>query len=210
MPDILIEQLEVRRGDYCLAARDLVIPLPGTTWVFGENGSGKSTFLDVLAGRRRAAVLRVEPRPLRQSDLRSMSAYLSEGRFALDEFTLRQAVTIARVFFEGFATDAFSRDVEDAGLAMGRPLGSCSSGEQRMIDALLMLHSGRALIIIDEVFAHLDSKRASLTERAIAVASRTSSVVIATQELTVRQPSPAQCVTYQVKRQNGGASVCAF
>jgi ABC-type transport system involved in cytochrome c biogenesis ATPase subunit len=139
-----------------------------------------------------------------------MSAYLSEARFALDEFTVHQALTIAKVFFKEFSTDAFSQDVEEAGLMMERPLGSCSSGEQRMIDALLMLHSGRALIIIDEVFAHLDSKRAGLVERAIVTASQKDSVVIATQEETIRSPSPAPWVTYQVQRQNGEASICAL
>jgi energy-coupling factor transporter ATP-binding protein EcfA2 len=55
MPSLFIEHLDVRRGDYRLAARDLSIPSAGTTWILGENGSGKSTLLDVLAGRRRPA-----------------------------------------------------------------------------------------------------------------------------------------------------------
>jgi ATP-binding cassette subfamily F protein uup len=120
--------------------------------VVGRNGGGKTTLLQVLAGR-------IEPDAGRVTAARGGTVGLLTQRDELDaDATVRHQVLGDRADHE-WAADARARDVVTellAGLDLDRVVGALSGGERRRTALASLLLTTHDLLVLDEPTNHLD------------------------------------------------------
>jgi len=172
-------------GSLCLDTTDIEIPRGQVTVLAGENGSGKTTFLKLLAG------LLTQPGGKRSDDgLGKMSEdavylhqtpYLFRGTVARNLSLASGAGRRRRHSAEGDAElDRALAAVGLSGLA-GRRTGSLSGGEKTRVALARVFLSNRSLLLLDEPAAHADTASVPLIEEGCRTfANEGKAVVIAT------------------------------
>lgn len=161
----------------------------GELWLLaGRNGSGKSTFLKVLAGllRPQNGTVAIAGRTMDRRDPMSRQGlgYVGHETMLYDELTLHEnLVFAARCQGLADAVTEVNRSLTEAGLAprAGDLLGSLSRGtRQRAALARATIHQP-ALLLLDEPFTGLDpSSAAALCERLEAHRRKGGAAVVVT------------------------------
>lgn len=169
-----------------LDTRDIVIAVGKPTLLFGPNGSGKTTVIDILSGYRRAqcAIIEIET----GTSKRTVRIRSSEQMFGLgvrrtwqharliDALSLDQHISLAHaVAVHGLSVLRMSRvetiPITDAdkmlatrlGIAhcLERPTATLSLSEQKRGALMLAMRSGNGPLLLDEPFAGLDSENSA-------------------------------------------------
>ncbi|RNM11648.1 ABC-F family ATP-binding cassette domain-containing protein [Nocardioides pocheonensis] len=144
--------------------------------VVGRNGDGKTTLLNLLAGR-------VEPDTGRVSRTRGLHVgYLDQRDLLDDTHTVREVVLAGKADHE-WAADATTREVVEvllAGIALDRVVHTLSGGERRRCALARLLLEPDELLILDEPTNHLDVEAVAwLAEH---LRRRTSALVVVTHD----------------------------
>jgi ATP-binding cassette subfamily F protein uup len=144
--------------------------------VVGRNGDGKTTLLNLLAGR-------LEPDTGRVSRTRGLHlGYLDQRDVFDDSHTVREVVLGGKADHE-WAADATTREVVEvllAGLSLDRVVHGLSGGERRRCALARLLLEPDELLILDEPTNHLDVEAVAwLAEH---LARRTSALVVVTHD----------------------------
>ncbi|HEU4568856.1 MAG TPA: ABC-F family ATP-binding cassette domain-containing protein [Marmoricola sp.] len=120
--------------------------------VVGRNGDGKTTLLDLMAGRAEPDTGRIS----RQRGLRL--GYLDQHDQLDDTHTVRQVVLAGKADHE-WAADPTTREVVEvllAGISLDRSVHGLSGGERRRCSLARLLLEPDDLLLLDEPTNHLD------------------------------------------------------
>jgi ATP-binding cassette subfamily F protein uup len=144
--------------------------------VVGRNGDGKTTLLNLLAGR-------VDPDGGRVSSARGLHlGYLDQRDLLDDTHTVREVVLAGKADHE-WAADATTREVVEvllAGISLERVVHGLSGGERRRCSLARLLLEPDDLLILDEPTNHLDVEAVAwLAEH---LTRRTSALVVVTHD----------------------------
>ncbi len=144
--------------------------------IVGRNGDGKTTLLNLMAGRE-------VPDTGRVSTNRGLRiGYLDQRDLFDDTHTVREVVLAGRADHE-WAADARMREVVEvllAGVALDRPIHGLSGGERRRCSLARLLLDDDELLILDEPTNHLDVEAVAwLAEHLV---RRTSALVVVTHD----------------------------
>ena len=144
--------------------------------VVGRNGDGKTTLLNLLAGR-------VEPDSGRISRTRGLHlGYLDQRDLLDDTHTVREVVLGGKADHE-WAADSTTREVVEvllAGVSLDRVVHGLSGGERRRCSLARLLLEPDDLVILDEPTNHLDVEAVAwLAEH---LRRRTSALVVVTHD----------------------------
>lgn len=180
---IALDGVSVAFGDrVVLSELSMDVPAAGSTALMGPSGSGKSTLLGVLAGRQKlASGLRRELVPsLRLAWVFQTAPVLSERR-ALDNVAMGALATGVDpvLAYEEAAAALQALGLEASGSQRAKRL---SGGERQRVAIARAMVADCDLILADEPSASLDEINRDLVGRALAVASRTKAVVVATHD----------------------------
>jgi energy-coupling factor transport system ATP-binding protein len=174
-----------------LSIPELIIP-PGSAALIGPNGSGKTTFLQVLAG-----ILKPE-----QCSVRFNGRSLGECRIGfVNEYPDRN-ILFSRVSdeiasplrFSHLPCEEISRNVElaleRAGVLhlMNRRIHTLSGGEKTLVALIAATIQSPEILILDEFDSHLDDRAVDAAEQVIRV-SGAESVLRCTQNMEVASRS---------------------
>ena len=156
--------------------------LPGVTFVGGDESSGKTTLLRLLAG--------VLPLAISKADLQIKSIHLAESRLAylqqvafldprdtaLDQHTARQIFNDFPASHPGFDADALQAHIEGLSLAphLDKALYMMSSGTRRTVLMAATLASGAAVTLLDQPFMALDRPSIDYLLQVLEQASRST------------------------------------
>ncbi|GAB3655345.1 ABC-F family ATP-binding cassette domain-containing protein [Nocardioides korecus] len=120
--------------------------------IVGRNGDGKTTLLNLIAGRESADTGRV-------STIRGLRiGYLDQRDLLDDTHTVREVVLAGRADHE-WAGDSRAREVVEvllAGISLDREVSGLSGGERRRCSLARLLLTDDDLLILDEPTNHLD------------------------------------------------------
>jgi ATP-binding cassette subfamily C protein CydD len=161
---------------------DLAVPTVGLVAIVGPSGSGKSSLLAALAGLR----------PLSEGAIDWAAGAPAQAAWA-GQRPLVMAGTLSENFLLGGGADAEAA-AKSAGLAallaarggLGTAVDASGSGlsggERRRLGLARALASGRALLLLDEPTADLDSETVASILATILDVARTRAVVVATHD----------------------------
>lgn len=138
--------------------------LPGVTWVRGDESSGKTTLLRLLAGALTGAApdanLQVNGIPLAESRPAYLQqiAWLDSRDTALDAHTARQIFNDFAARHLGFDADALQAHIQGLSLTphLDKALYMLSSGTRRKVLMAAVLASGAPVSLLDQPFMALD------------------------------------------------------
>jgi ABC-type multidrug transport system ATPase subunit len=158
----------------------------GVTLLFGDDGSGKSTVLRVLAakqpagGRLTLAGARLDVKP----DIYKRNVFFVDSETdAFDEVTAEEFMLTLKAGDAHFSETSWQALVDGFALAphLGKRMYTLSTGSRRKVWLAAALASGRALTLLDEPTAALDSASIRFLWRALAeiAEERTRAIVIA-------------------------------
>jgi molybdate transport system ATP-binding protein len=160
----------VRKGSFSLAA-DFEIPAEGVTVVFGPSGSGKSTLLSTIAGLNRLEAGRIEfknrvlenvsTRVRTPAHERGIGLVFQDARL-FPHLTVKGNLEYAErrrpAARNAPITVEIARRLEFEGL-LPRPVRNLSGGERGRVALARAIVSAPELLLLDEPFVALDSRR---------------------------------------------------
>lgn len=186
---VRIQNLQVSKGGKPICqVESFALPAGAAAVVIGQNGSGKSTFLRVLAGLERdfAGTCQINV-PLRQRVFVHQTPYLFRGTvwsnvmYGLRAHRVPKRDAIARQWLARLAIEHLAQ----------RGVDQLSGGERKRT-ALARAFAVRAkLILLDEPFSEMDDEGASVIAQVIA-AERDASIVFTTPSDRYQQMAQAQ------------------
>lgn len=151
-----------------------------TIAVLGPNGSGKTTLLSIIAGLRKPSngslrVNGVEPYRDRGFAFSSFSFMFERPRLPLN-IRVKDVIEIMGGcdYTEFFYRELGFRDITE------RKLYALSMGEAQLVGLYISLCKKSSLIILDEPFAHLDVRKASLLQDLLWDVKESRSIVFTT------------------------------
>ncbi len=120
--------------------------------VVGRNGDGKTTLLDLIAGRE-------EPDEGRVSQTRGLHLGYLDQRDVLDHDSTVREVVLQGMADHEWAADPATREVVEellAGVSLDRGIGGLSGGERRRCALARLLLGEHDVVVLDEPTNHLD------------------------------------------------------
>ncbi|MDQ6688855.1 MAG: ATP-binding cassette domain-containing protein [Actinomycetota bacterium] len=148
--------------------------------VVGRNGDGKTTLLNLLAGR-------LEPDSGRISHNRGLQLGYLDQRDLLDDAHSVRDVVLRGLADHEWAADPDTREVVEvllAGVALDRPVHGLSGGERRRCSLASLLLAREDLLILDEPTNHLDVEAVAWLAGFLAgrAGRRTAALVVVTHD----------------------------
>ncbi len=151
-----------------------------TIAVLGPNGSGKTTLLSIIAGLRKpsSGSLRVEE----TEPYRARSKAFSNFSFMFERPKLPLNIRVkdvVEIIGSCDYTEFFYREL-GFGRILDRKLYALSMGEAQLVGLYVSICRKSTVVILDEPFAHLDVRRASLLQDLVWSLRRERSIVFTT------------------------------
>ncbi|NPA99738.1 MAG: ABC transporter ATP-binding protein [Crenarchaeota archaeon] len=133
--------------------------------IIGPNGSGKTTLLSIITGIRYPSKGLLEldgfvPYNDREKAIREISFLFDRPRLPLPA-RVRDVISLAKDLGDPDGVEEFVSIMGIDGF-LDRRLSSLSMGQAQLVGLMVVLNMNSRIIVLDEPFAHLDVKRASL------------------------------------------------
>lgn len=135
---------------------------PGLTWLGGDESTGKTTLLQLLAGALRPASGQLQIRGVHlaqdQSAYQQLVSWLDPRDSALDAQTCRQIFADQPRRHPGFDDDALQAHIEGLSLAphLDKTLAMLSTGTRRKVLIAAVLAAQAPVTLLDQPFMALD------------------------------------------------------
>src|SRR5665648_364701 len=167
-----------------LSGVDLVIEQGKIVGLLGPNGSGKTTFLKILAGLIRPTAGRVE---ICQNEIsyktKELVAYLPDSDFLYSWMTIKEAKAVYIRFYGDFNIQRFDELLDFMKLTGDMKVNSLSKGMKEKLALSLTLARDAKLIILDEPLNGVDPVAREQILVAILKAFRLESSMLITSHL---------------------------
>lgn len=166
---------------------------PGFTWIQGGNGSGKSTFLQLVAGALRPLAGRIDVQGVPQDTdplaYRRWVFWCGPGALPFDHLSALEYFGFIQGLYPSFDLDALASHVAGFGLEshQSKLMRSLSTGTQRKVWLAAALSMRTPVVLLDEPLNALDQAslrhlEASLAARAQPQAANPQAWLVASHE----------------------------
>ncbi len=138
------------------------IPKGFATALIGENGSGKTTFLNILAGIRLDYKGRIVYFDEKESDVekvRERVGYTGPGCFFLPHWNRKQVAEVSKLLFESFDANKYDDLCDELGIIGGdktRRVSELSDGNRMKLALAAVMARDTECLVMDEPASPLD------------------------------------------------------
>ena len=201
-----VENLACERGERRIfEGVSFTLELGDALTVLGRNGAGKSSLLEIIAGRLAPAAGRLLLGDAGERSLPECLHYVGHRDALKAALTAGENLVFARDFLGDPALPP-AEALAAIGLAhaLDLPVAYLSAGQRRRVALARLLVSERPLWLLDEPSAALDSASQEILRRLIEAHRETGGIVIATthaplfladaQDLTIERPPVAGAI----------------
>jgi ABC-2 type transport system ATP-binding protein len=129
--------------------------------VLGENGAGKTTFMDLLAGHKRPTHGSVKINGESAFEMRNKIGYISHDMVLKQDITIAQYLDFHNKHFPKFNETSAKHYLNFFKLDSNTMIGSLSTGFKKKVLSVAVFASNVELILIDEITAVLDPRSRS-------------------------------------------------
>ena len=147
-------------GDFtALSALTTEIPSGSIYGLVGSNGSGKSTFLRLVAGvyQSDGGTLTIDDQPVYENTaLKNRLFFLADDLYFLSQATLQDMAVFYRSVYSNFSEERYQKLLSIFPLDSKKKLSMFSKGMKRQAALLLGLSCQPDLLLLDEAFDGLD------------------------------------------------------
>ena len=157
-PVVRATGLGKRFGDtQALYGVELTLPRGRVIGLLGPNGSGKTTFMKLIAGllQPTEGEVRVCGLPVGHEST-ALVAYLSDRPSLPQHMTVEQTLALLSDFFADFDTEAARAMLEDLGVPMDRRIRHLSKGTKEKVQLVTVMARRATLFLLDEPISGVD------------------------------------------------------
>jgi len=196
-----------------LAGVDLAVPRGSVVTVLGKSGTGKSVFLNCLAGivRPDAGEICFDGNALNaanaaaRAEFRRRCSYLFQSNALLDSLTALENVALPLMIRRNQNGNAFKHAtnlLEQTGLGgrLDHPVSHLSGGEQQRVAVARALITEPQLVLADEPTGNLDLSVGEEIGRTLAGYARTHAAIVI---IATHSPTLAQLCDYSLELEQG-------
>lgn len=159
-----IQMLDIRKKykGFMLDIPECHIPKGFATALIGENGAGKTTFLNILAGIRldyKGTIRYFDERETNVEHVKERLGYTGPGSFFLPNWTLRQVEEISGLLFDNFDGGRYHKLCEELGIGGGdaqKKVSNLSDGNRMKLMLAAVLARDTECLLLDEPASPLD------------------------------------------------------
>lgn len=154
-----LEDVKKKFKGFQLDISSLSIPKGFATALIGENGAGKSTMMNILAGTRldyEGKVICFEE-GMKEKDIRESIGYTSATGYFMPQWTIKAVGEVSELLFDGFCKDKYQQLCEDLDINKENKAVSKMSDGMRMKTALAAVFARETkCLLMDEPASPLD------------------------------------------------------
>lgn len=134
--------------------------------ILGHNGSGKTTFIEMLLGNKKyssgsISVLNEDPHSINRKN-KSQIVYLSQDVSIKGDLTIGEFLKFHSAFYPEYSKEAETYYLKTFDLKKDLKVGALSTGQQKKVQIIANFAAKPKLIIIDEITAVLDPETRDL------------------------------------------------
>lgn len=147
--------------DFTLDIPECHIPKGFATAIIGENGAGKTTFLNILAGIRldyKGKIQYFDEKETNVEKVKERLGYTGPGNYFLPHWTIKQVGEIGEILFENFDRKKFGQICEEIGIQRDstKSVSSLSDGNRMKLVLASVLARETECLLMDEPASPLD------------------------------------------------------
>lgn len=188
MATIKIDNLSytIPYGDTILKNINLTVEEGKFIGILGQNGTGKTTLLDILMGFRNCTegqvqVLGENPHEIERHN-KSKIVFLSQDVAIKGNLTIDQFLKFHSSFYPDFSFSLAAHLLKEFKLKGDMKIGALSTGQQKKVQIIAGFSTQPKLILIDEITAVLDPETRDIFFRELEVVRKKNncSIILAT------------------------------
>ncbi|MEG0327420.1 MAG: ABC transporter ATP-binding protein [Erysipelothrix sp.] len=145
--------------DPVLEDLSLRIPKGSIVGLVGKNGSGKSTFLRLVAGiyHADAGVINIDNVNIFDNpELKKQIFFVSDEPYFFNQSTLKEMKTFYSIFYDSFDEELYQELIHHFDIAEDKPIASFSKGARCQYALILGVAASTPILLLDESFDGLD------------------------------------------------------
>ena len=138
------------------------IPKGFATALIGENGAGKSTFLNILSGIRldyKGEIKYFDEREQNVDRVKERLGYAGPGNYFLPQWSIAQIEEVSELLFQTFDADRYQKLCQELGIGGGdnrKKVSSLSDGNKMKLTLAAVLSRETQCLLLDEPAAGMN------------------------------------------------------
>lgn len=138
------------------------IPKGFATALIGENGAGKSTFLNILSGIRldyKGEIKYFDEQEQNVDRVKERLGYAGPGNYFLPQWSIAQIEEVSELLFQTFDADRYQKLCQELGIGGGdnrKKVSSLSDGNKMKLTLAAVLSRETQCLLLDEPASPLD------------------------------------------------------
>lgn len=159
---ILATDVHKKYKGFALDVPQCHIPKGFATALIGENGAGKTTFLNILAGIRKDYQGQIRYFDERETDVEKVKerlGYTGPGNYFLPNWNIKQVEEISELLFDNFHKDRYKKLCEELGIGGGdwkKMVSKLSDGNRMKLVMAAAFARDTECMLMDEPASPLD------------------------------------------------------